>query len=232
MKPLIISYASKGREDYHKMSENLYLSIKQHWKYDYRLYVEQSDRNVFEGMHLIKPPITMTPHSKTPYRFKYDLIMQALTDGYTHVFWCDSSISLSQCPLNLLLNSNLGVMAFHNLGHETIDYISDKCLHVLNANPNEYVAPQIWGGCIAFDFTKQQAQTALSQIIEASDNGAFDNSGSQRASFIAHRHDQATMSILFHRLGVVLYNYGHIICAPDINTKYGNYHSFIYGKNY
>ena len=45
-KPLIISFASKGREDYLKNSETLYKSVKEHWKYEYLFYTMDGNRHV------------------------------------------------------------------------------------------------------------------------------------------------------------------------------------------
>jgi hypothetical protein len=235
MKPLIISFASKGREDYLKMSETLYRSVKEHWKYDYLFYTMDGDRDEFEGMKLtqiteLPQPSTWhcNPHGVTPYQFKFGLIDHAREQGYDKIIWVDSSISLTQCPLHLLEQSNQGVMCFHNLGHETKDYISDECINLMRGFYSEY-APQIWGGCIGFDFTRECVDSLFELIIDASEYGAFNNSPTQPK----HRHDQAVMSILFHDWGVLPYNYGHIVCNNPHGKEpfeYGKYHTFIYGK--
>jgi hypothetical protein len=241
-KAIIISFASKGREDYLKMAEKLYLSVKQHWKYDYRFYVMNSNRNEFEGMQLINisefpnnSKFKVESHNKIPYQFKLGLIQTAIDDGYTHIFWLDSSISLNKCPLNLLNQSNKGIMAFHNLGHELKSYISDNCVEIINSNINEInSSPKTWGGCFGFDFTKNIPKQIFNELIDASLKGAFNESGSNRLEFKAHRHDQSVMSVLFYRYGIVLYNYGHILCYnPHCFEpyEYGQYNTFIYGKN-
>lgn len=237
-KPLIISFASKGREDYHKMSENLYRSVKEHWKYDYLFYTMDGNRDEFEGMKLTQ--ITELPqpstwqcntHDVTPYQFKYGLIDHAREMGYDKIIWLDSSISLAKCPLKLLEQSNKGIMAFHNLGHETEDYISRECIKIMKSDLYEVGRSiQTWGGCIGFDFTKESAKQIFNDIVIWSKNGAFNNDASSQA----HRHDQSVMSILFNRYGVQLYNYGHIICHNPHGQEpfeFGNYYTFVYGKN-
>jgi len=235
-KPLIISFASKGREDYLKNSETLYRSVKEHWKYDYLFYTMDGNRDEFDGMKLtqiteLPQPSTWTcnPHSVTPYQFKFGMIDHAREMGYDKIIWLDSSISLAKCPLKLLEQSNKGVMCFHNLGHETKDYISGECLNILRTcGAINIDAPQIWGGCIGFDFTKETAKTIFDQIIFDSVQGAFNNS----PNYPKHRHDQSTMSIEFHRNGVLPYNYGHIVTnIHEQNKEYGNYYTFVYGKN-
>jgi len=235
MKPLIISFASKGREDYLKMSETLYRSVKEHWKYDYLFYTMDGDRDEFEGMKLtqiteLPQPSTWhcNPHSVTPYQFKFGLIDHAREQGYDKIIWLDSSISLTQCPLHLLEQSNKGVMCFHNLGHETKDYISDECKDIMKEYYSPF-APQVWGGCVGFDFTKASAKYYLYRIIDFSNEGCFNNSPTNPK----HRHDQAVMSVIFHYFGVLPYNYGHIVCNNPHGKEpfeYGKYHTFIYGK--
>ncbi len=234
-KPLIISFASKGREDYLKNSETLYKSVKEHWKYDYLFYTMDGNRDEFEGMKLtqiteLPQPSTWhcNPHSVTPYQFKFGMIDHAREVGYDKIIWLDSSISLAKCPLKLLEQSNKGVMCFHNLGHETMDYMSNGCINAMRINEYEHNAPQIWGGCIGFDFTKKTALYLFDDIIWYSQQGAFDNS----IHYPNHRHDQSTMSIAFYRYGVLPYNYGHIVTnIHEKNKEYGNYYTFIYGKN-
>jgi hypothetical protein len=237
MKPLIISFASKGREDYLKMSEKLYASVKEHWKYDYLFYTMDGSRDSFEGIKITQ--ITelpqpskwkCNPHSITPYQFKFGLIEHALEMGYNKIIWCDSSISIEKCPLHLLEQSNKGIMAFHNLGHETINYISDECKKILNCTELDLLAPQTWGGCIGFDFTKPEVKRIFDEIVSYSKKGAFDNT----PNYPNHRHDQAVMSVLFHREGIVLYNYGHIVCYNPHGKEhfeFGTYYTFVYGKN-
>jgi len=179
-KPLIISFASKGREDYLKNSETLYRSVKEHWKYDYLFYTMDGNRDEFEGMKLtqiteLPQPSTWhcNPHSVTPYQFKFGMIDHAREMGYDKIIWLDSSISLEKCPLKLLEQSNKGVMCFHNLGHETKDYISPECIDVLGMNRDDLYnidAPQVWGGCIGFDFTLTDALHILNSIIKSCNN--------------------------------------------------------------
>ena len=236
MKPLIISFASKGREDYLKMSENLYRSVKEHWKYDYLFYTIGGNQTfgevVINNVTELPQPSTWhcDSHNVTPYQFKYGLIDYARERGYDKIIWLDSSITLAKCPLHLLEQSNKGVMCFHNLGHETKDYISNECKAIMNCSDLDLLAPQTWGGCIGFDFTRNGVLEVFKKIIDFSKWGAFDNSETHPK----HRHDQAVMSVLFHRYGILPYNYGHIICNNPHGKEpfeYGQYYTFIYGKN-
>ena len=234
-KPLIISFASKGRENYLEMAENLYTSLK-HWNYDYIMYRMDGNRSEYKGVKLtqiteLPQPSTWhcNPHSVTPYQFKFGLIDHAREMGYDKIIWLDSSITLAKCPLKLLEQSNKGVMCFHNLGFELKDYISPECIKILKSDLIETERSlQTWGGCIGFDFTKEDAHIVFGDIIIWSKQGAFDNS----PTFPKHRHDQAVMSVVFNRYGVLPYNYGHILNhIHEENKEYGNYYTFVYGKD-
>lgn len=233
-KPLIISFASKGREDYLKMSETLYRSVKEHWKYDYLFYTMDGNRDEFDGMKLtqiteLPQPSTWhcNPHSVTPYQFKFGLIDHAREMGYDKIIWLDSSISLAKCPLKLLEQSNKGIMAFHNLGHEIENHYSQRCVHLFDEQWS-WNAPQTWGGCVGFDFSKDKTIDIFKEIIRYSEWGAFSN----QEGYPNHRHDQTVMSVVFYNYGIVLYNYGHIVNSIHAKEpfEYGNYYTFIYGK--
>jgi hypothetical protein len=232
-KPLIISFASRGRENYLEMSENLYTSLK-HWNYDYIMYTMDGNRAEYKDVKLtqiteLPQPSTWTcnPHSVTPYQFKFGLIDHAREMGYDKIIWLDSSITLAKCPLKLLEQSNKGVMCFHNLGFELKDYISEECIGLLGGFYNQS-SPQIWGGCIGFDFTKPRVLEYFNTIVQFSRYGCFDNS----PTFKNHRHDQAVMSTLFHYFGILPYNYGHIVNhIHEENKEYGDYYTFVYGKD-
>jgi len=107
-----------------------------------------------------------------------------------------------------------------------------ECFNILTEGDADLInidAPQVWGGCIGFDFTKETAKDIFNDIVVASIKGCFDNSPTHNK----HRHDQSTMSILFHYFGVLPYNYGHIVTTAHNKEpfEYGNYYTFVYGKN-
>jgi hypothetical protein len=120
-------------------------------------------------------------------------------------------------------------MAFHNLGHETKNYIGQECIDELeNWYSINLNAPQTWGGCIGFDFNKDMANFLFKEIVLLSQRGCFNNSPTNSN----HRHDQSVMSVLFHLFGIQLYNYGHIVSNQHAQSKeFGNYYTFIYGKH-
>lgn len=214
---VLISLAVDGRERYTEKSVNLEKSIATHWRYDVRLYKAY-------------PPYC-TPNDVIPYKFKYDLIRKAREDGYNRVAWLDSSIRLAAADLLDLFNDS-GIIAFDNLGHPLYKYISDKAVKNLGINEGQLkLIPQTWGGAIGFDFTKDKACEIFEEICAHSLNGSFETSGSVRKEFVAHRHDQAVMSVLFWKHGIRLLPYGNIVSAEHSKEpfEYGEDFKLVYG---
>lgn len=170
----------------------------------------------------------VTPHSQVPYKFKLELINKAVQDGYTKIVWLDSSLQLVR-DVNELFNESAG-FCFHNLGHPLKKYISDVCASNLILSDEELeVTPQIWGGAFGLDFTNPDAHKILRALIRQSELGSFNEGSSDREGFVAHRHDQAVMSVIFKRYKVKMYDYGYITTASHCFDpfEYGN-HSYIY----
>ena len=223
MKTLIISYASKGREDYHKGLKRLIDSCK---GYELRMYSPDMVEREYNGVEILTPNVT--PHSEVPYKFKLDLIQQAVKDGYESIVWLDSSLQVVR-NLDELFNNTAG-FCFHNLGHPLKNYISDLAVDNLIMSDIELkTTPQIWGGAFGLDFSNPDAHKILRVLIRQSEIGSFNDGSSTREGFIAHRHDQAVMSVIFNRFKVKMYDYGYITTASHCFEPYefGN-HSYIH----
>lgn len=203
-KTILLSLAIDGREKYTEKSIALQDSIGRNWPYDVRLYREY--------------PEWCTPHNVIPYKFKFDLIRQARNDGYNRVIWLDSSIRIIKNPVELFGED--GLIAFDNLGHPLWKYISDKARINMEITETQLkTIPQTWGGAIGFDFTKDKAAILFEEICRQSTMGSFENAGSSRVGFVAHRHDQAVMSALFWRAKYSLLPYGTIAAKSDVKPE-------------
>lgn len=214
---IIVSFSSKGREDYNIWQERLYKSILQHWDGDYWLHSLERD-GVLEDTKQVK----YKPHSECPYQFKLVMIERAREMGYYEVYWLDSSLVLAK-DITGLANP---IMAFHNLGHDLYKYISDKAVENLGIGEELKEIEQTWGGAIGFNFASIKANKIFNDIIHQSEIGSFNEGGSTRQGFVAHRHDQAVMSALFYKYGIKLLRYGNIVTYPHYNEPYE------YGKDY
>lgn len=244
MKDVIVSFATKGRENYNGMLLRLIDSCLEHWKGDLLIYSPDHDLSEYRGVTIHKgwpDPIGIRSytHAEMPYQFKTALIQKAVELGYERIIWLDSSMQLKKDLTPLLDNSKTGLITFHNLGHPVKNYISDEALFYLKVN-DTYIdrIDQIWGGAFLMDFTKPFVKKFFHVLKEFSVNGSFKNSGSQRHGFIAHRHDQAVMSVLLTykfrdhiKDGVFemhdydyadMLPYGQILCPPHDRTgEYG-----------
>lgn len=223
MKTLLISYASKGRDDYHKGLKRLIQSCK---GLEIRAYSNDMDEveRIANGIQTCN----VTPHSEVPYKFKLDLIDRAIQDGYERIVWLDSSLQVVK-NLDELFNDSAG-FCFHNLGHPLYKYISDQAQsNLLLNNVDLMETPQVWGGAFGLDFSNPLAHKILLALKRQADIGSFNEGTSEREGFIAHRHDQAVMSVIFKRFGLKMYDYGYITTASHCFEpyEYGN-HSYIH----
>ena len=216
-KKIIVSYASKGRADYNIGQQKLYESILEHWDGDYWLHSKERDG-------ILADPLLFKhrEHNDVPYFFKFTMIQTAREQGYTEIYWIDSSIILHK-DITALASP---IMAFHNLGHLLSKYISDEA--VANLNCITYLADikQIWGGAIGFNFEHPITLVIYKKILEQAQMGSFNEGTSTRKDFVAHRHDQAVMSVLFHDHKIHLLHYGKIVTSPHHLPPYE------YGEDY
>lgn len=213
-KPIIVSFASVGREDYNKGQQRLLESIQKHWDGDYWLHSLERD-----GELPSSKAFENKSHKDCPYLFKFTMIQLMREQGYKQIIWLDSSLVLDRNPIELLAT---GVMAFNNLGHPLYKYISDKAVENLRCKDHLIGIDQTWGGAIGFDFNREYVTWLFDEIIVQSKLGSFNEGGSDRYGFVAHRHDQAVMSVLFSKYNVPLQPYGRIVTHPHyITNEYG-----------
>ena len=216
-KKIILSYASIGREDYNKGQFRLYESILEHWDGDYWLHSKERD-----GMLKDSKLFKHREHNDVPYFFKFTMIQTAREQGYTEIYWIDSSIILHK-DITALASP---IMAFHNLGHLLSKYISDEAVANLNCITYLSDIKQIWGGAIGFNFEHPITLVIYNKILEQAQIGSFNEGTSTRKDFVAHRHDQAVMSVLFHDHKIHLLHYGKIVTSPHHLPPYE------YGEDY
>jgi len=232
MRDVIVSFSSKGREDYNKSLLRLIDSCIDHWKGDLLVYSPDHELDQYRGVTIHKgwpqpKGIRSYTHAEMPYQFKTAMIQLAIEKGYERVIWLDSSMQLKK-DLTPLFNER-NVFFFHNLGHPTWNYLSDHAQSLLSIiNEDLRDIPQVWGGAFGLDLTTWIGKLMFGEIKDYSVNGSFKDGGSNRQGFIAHRHDQAVMSVLLHKLtktfnevGLML-PYGQILCPPHDRTgEYG-----------
>ena len=229
-KNCIVSFASNGRNDYRKWLLNLLDSCVEHWGGDYLIYSPDHWLNNYKGIEIknVTPTnVNYFPfyeHSEMPYQFKIAIIEQARQMGYEKITWLDTSLRLLKNPIHLFKEK--GVTVFHNLGHPLYKYISDDAVEKLGITESALMGiQQIWCGLLFFDFTHNNAVDVFNKIKEFSINGSFKDGISKRDGFVAHRHDQAVMSVLVSGKCDML-PYGVVAAKNDITEEtyiqYGN----------
>lgn len=235
MKDVILSFSTKGRENYHGMLERLIESCKQHWSGDMLIYSHDNTCRMYASQEIKQGypdpwGIESLTHQQMPYQFKVAMIQKALELGYRRIIWLDSSMQLKK-DLTPLFDGVNGMTFFENLGHPTWKYISDTALAMLkndgylsdtSKHQDIVNVPQVWGGAFALNFSNGNLPF-FNDLKEYSLNGSFKDSGSTRPGFITHRHDQAVMSVLLNDWAYTLLPYGQILCPPHDRTgEYGN----------
>lgn len=229
MKDVICSFATKGRENYHGQLLRLIDSCKEHWKGDLLIYSPDHDLWVYRDVpihHSWPDPVGIKSytHAEMPYQFKTALIQKAIELGYERIIWLDSSMQLKK-DLTPLFDDKTGLTFFDNLGHPTWKYLSDSAAIDLfgEGDYEDWLKqiPQVFGGAFALDLTKGNAIRFFDELKKFSINGSFKDAGSKRPGFIAHRHDQAVMSVLANQICNLL-PYGDILGGNHFITgEYG-----------
>lgn len=205
MKPLIISLAINGRDNYIEKQKKLIETL--HLAGDCDTWI------------LNEYPKGVTPHEITPYKFKYDLIKQAYDTGYRKIFWLDSTMRLLKNPFELLDQSKDGIVAFDNIGHPIYKYITDLAESNLGCCNYLHDVKNTWGGALGFDFENPLTLIILREILNQAKIGSFDNGTSTREGFVAARHDQSVNSVIFHDWKINILDYGVIAAKKHVTDK-------------
>lgn len=214
---IIVSYSSRGREDYNGQQLRLHESILEHWDGDYWLHSKERD-----GMLKDSKLFKHYEHEDVPYFFKFTMIQTAREQGYTEIYWLDSKMVLNKDITGLASP----IMAFDNLGHPLSKYISDEAVANLNCITYLSDIKQIQGSSIGFDFNQPITLVIYNKILEQAKMGSFNEGISTRKDFVAHRHDQSVMSVLFHDHKIHLLPYGMIVNEHHAQPPYE------YGQDY
>lgn len=208
MKNLIISFASRtGRENYIELQKGLINTLP---------IAGDCDNWILNDL-----PPEITPHSQVPYLFKFDLIKKAVGEGYRKIWHLDSTMRLLKNPFELIEQSECGVVAFHNLGHKLYPkYISNMAaLNLANYYTDITKIESTWGGALGWDFDKELPWIIFDILFEQAAKGSFNEASSDREGFVAHRHDQSNLSVLFDYFKVPLLDYGVIAALPHVDKN-------------
>src|SRR6202142_4732279 len=164
-KKCVVSFSSKGRENYIKGILRLIKScVDVKWDGDFLIRTLDGYVDKYEGVEIINGSYPVNEksglcvnHQEIPFAFKLSIIQEAIEKGYKQIIWCDSSITIEADVTNVLnYAKNYGVAAFDNLGFPLLGWLSDAAQERLEiSNEDLQTIPQIMACCIAFDFTNK-----------------------------------------------------------------------------
>lgn len=221
----IVSHSSMGREDYRKAQLGLIKScVNAEWDGGYHMSSTDGycDRYLGVPIRLGSWPVTERwgvswQQADMPYQFKVFAIQAAREAGYEQVIWADSTVRMLKNPAPLLeIAKERGVVAWDNLGFPLLNWINDTALNRLGENMESIASiKQIMACCIIFDFTNPMAVAVFERWSQAAFDNTFRNDETYRDDFKGHRHDQAAISVILHRYGVPLLEYGEGFCYQE-----------------
>jgi hypothetical protein len=232
MSKIIVSFSASGRENYPRAQLRLIKSIVDTgWTGGqlHRCFDGYCDQYSGVDIKLGEYPVTkahgLCPHhSQTPYAFKPYLIQEAIEQGAEQIIWCDSTMILVADPQPLLDYAAVhGVCSFNNDGFPLKDWISDVACQRMGISEAELEGmKQIMSCAFVLDITNPTGRLIFNDWMAlAIDGGAFQNNGSDRPGFRAHRHDQAVMSALINQYNVPILPYGQL-CYDGLQQDYEN----------
>ncbi|MFH1403037.1 MAG: hypothetical protein ABIH11_02075 [Candidatus Altiarchaeota archaeon] len=156
------------------------------------------------------PSFEQVPYGSKPFCFK-----EAYNRGYELVLWVDSSIYLKKSPepfFDIIRERGyLLINEYHSLG----EYCSDDALKTFNISRKEsFSIRSCWSGVVGLNLSKEKPFELMSEWCEKAVDGVsfhgarwsgimgFPVTVSKDPRVKGHRHDQAVLSILAHRLGL------------------------------
>lgn len=237
-KRCIVSFFSKGREDYASGAMRLINSVLLNkvnsdifiWSPD----VEKEEEHI-KNNNLIRLINRLPksekygkckPHKEEPYQFKAFCIQEARERGYEQITWMDTSTIIFDNLEHLWkLADQIGVVTFNNQGCPEATWTADDCLETMGCD-FEYAKTffEIEAFCIFWDFTHKDTQPIFDEYMKYCTDGIclHGKSGSTRPEYRAHRHDQSILSYIIRKYYKNVLDYGVWTFGDD--TLSGKFH--------
>jgi hypothetical protein len=225
MKPVIVSVASLGRENYNEAQLNMIKScVRAGWDGDYMLRSVDGYCDNYMGVpiKLGHWPFTKKygacwQHFDMNYQFKPHMVLEAYEAGYREIIWMDSTCRMLSNPNSLLglagTDHMSGIVTWDNIGHPVVNYTSDTAMKNMNVTVESLQGvKQIMACCIVFNFNNTKLMPIFEYWLEQSVNNSFYPDTTNRQGFISPRHDQAALSIILHKFNIPILDYGLGFC--------------------
>lgn len=231
-KRCIISFASRGREDYPQGLKRLIPSALKAGhpctpEAAFCILSPDLEVETIAGVKINRAlPKNFPTHQQVPYGFKPWLFAYAFAKGFEQVLWCDSTIIIHK-PLDPIWNGAeaMGAALFDNPGCPMRVWSSDDCMDMIGCpyhEPHQAMFNEIMACAMAIDYTHPKGQAAFDEWFTACNDGVSfaGKGGSTRPEFRAHRHDQSVMSWLAQKHEIPLIPYGALVYHGTDREKF------------
>lgn len=227
MNRCIISYASRGREDYPAGLPRLIEYAMRNGKHGFSqdrpfLILSPELGGQIHSKIRINPHFSPIPlHKDIPYGFKPHIFKVAFDYGYQQVLWMDSTIVTHKSLEPIWdIAAKEGACLFDNPGCPIRFWTSDDCMDAIGCpygEPEQAMFNETMACAMAFDYSTPKGKKVFDEWYEASNDGVSfaGKGGSTRPEFRAHRHDQSVISWLAQKHQVPLQPYGMLCYNAD-----------------
>jgi len=177
---------------------------------------ESLKRANFDGTLMLfdNTNLQCTPHSQTPYAFKFHALNEAVKLGHKQVLWVDASFWAIRNLDGLLDKICEEGVLFQNSGYPLGQWTSDDCLKRMNMDREESFKHLIYsGGFVGYDLTQEKSLSFFNQMFSYAKEGyCFRGAWRNRKNEVSHdkrvsghRHDMSVGSILASRMSIPIY---------------------------
>ena len=222
-KRCIISWATRGREDYPQGLKKLIPSLLKTNTMEplgFIIFCPDFEADEFEGVKInrkIPDNFPIPSHQAVPYGFKPWLFRLAFNGGFDQVLWCDSTIVCHK-PLDPIwkIMEERGIFAADNPGCPMRVWTADDAMRKMGCpfeKPEDAMFNEIMACALGIDIRHPKSREAFSEWWDLCNDGVTfaGREGSKRPEFRGHRHDQSAMSWLVEKYGIEREAYGRLL---------------------
>jgi hypothetical protein len=218
----LISFASKGRENYLQMIERLAKTAKFfNFPGDIILFTKGREEIGHENVLVVPDyPTTKTfgkskTHQEVPYQFKPFAFQYCREQGYEQVIWMDSSTLILRDVVHVFETlTSMQFMMPDNPGCTEYRFTADDALEKMGCSLEEAKTFfQIMACVMMMDFRFKRPNEVLDEWLHYSMDGVtfIGAGGSRREDYGGHRHDQSCMSYLLKKRAIPHIPYGLLV---------------------
>lgn len=153
-------------------------------------------------------PPNCPSHEEIPYYMKIVAFEEAISRGYTHILWVDSSFFCVRNPMAMFdVISEQGYW-FFSTGYNLAQSINDTALNVFGRTRDEAELQTEWAsGCVGIRMDNPNGQALYHRWkyymdLGLSKGSRLHDNQSQDPRFLFHRNDQSCLNLAIWELGL------------------------------